>query len=82
MQIGRDASTKIWRGNGTASGWASWITPSLVRGEFTISGAEQGAAHSVPCYKYYLTALGKQVVAAGLKLRELVTLRELAAASR
>ncbi len=32
------------------------------------------------CYKYYLTALGKQVVALGLKLKELVIIPELAAA--
>ena len=31
------------------------------------------------CYKYYLTALGKQVVALGLKLKELVIIPELAA---
>jgi hypothetical protein len=33
------------------------------------------------CYKYYLTALGKQVIAPGLKLNELVIVPELAAAS-
>ena len=33
------------------------------------------------CYKYYLTALGKQVIALGLKLKELVIIPELAAAS-
>jgi hypothetical protein len=32
------------------------------------------------CYKYYLTVLGKQVVALGLKLKELVVIPELAAA--
>ena len=32
------------------------------------------------CYKYYLTVLGKQVVALGLKLKELVIIPELAAA--
>lgn len=32
------------------------------------------------CYKYYLTALGKQVVALGLKLKELVIIPELSAA--
>jgi hypothetical protein len=32
------------------------------------------------CYKYYLTALGKQVVALGLKLKELVIIPELAGA--
>lgn len=31
------------------------------------------------CYKYYLTALGKRVVALGLKLKELVIIPELAA---
>jgi len=31
------------------------------------------------CYKYYLTALGKQVVALGLKLKELVIIPELSA---
>ena len=31
------------------------------------------------CYKYYLTVLGKQVVALGLKLKELVIIPELAA---
>jgi hypothetical protein len=31
------------------------------------------------CYKYYLTALGKQVTALGLKLKELVIIPELAA---
>ena len=31
------------------------------------------------CYKYYLTTLGKQVVALGLKLKELVIIPELAA---
>jgi hypothetical protein len=31
------------------------------------------------CYKYYLTTLGKQVVALGLKLRELVIIPQLAA---
>lgn len=30
------------------------------------------------CYKYYLTALGKQVIALGLKLKELVLIPELA----
>ena len=34
------------------------------------------------CYKYYLTVLGKQVIALGLKLKELVIIPELAAASR
>jgi hypothetical protein len=34
------------------------------------------------CYKYYLTALGKQVAALGLKLKELVIIPELAAAPR
>jgi hypothetical protein len=34
------------------------------------------------CYKYYLTALGKQVTALGLKLKELVIIPELAASSR
>jgi hypothetical protein len=34
------------------------------------------------CYKYYLTALGKQVVALGLKLKELVIIPELAVVSR
>jgi len=33
------------------------------------------------CYKYYMTALGKQVVALGLKLKELVIIPELAAAT-
>jgi hypothetical protein len=32
------------------------------------------------CYKYYLTVFGKQVVALGLKLKELVIIPELAAA--
>ena len=32
------------------------------------------------CYKYYLTVLGKQVVALGLKLKELVIIPQLAAA--
>jgi hypothetical protein len=32
------------------------------------------------CYKYYLTVLGKQVIALGLKLKELVIIPELAAA--
>src|ERR1017187_2476377 len=32
------------------------------------------------CYKYYLTVLGKQAVALGLKLKELVIIPELAAA--
>jgi hypothetical protein len=32
------------------------------------------------CYKYYLTVLGKQVVALGLKLKELVIIPELASA--
>ncbi len=41
-------------------------------------GLIKKAAH---CYKYYLTALGKQVVALGLKLKELVIIPELAAAS-
>ena len=62
---------------------------ALVRGEFTISGQMsrilrrlrthgliKKASH---CYKYYLTALGKQVVALGLKLKELVIIPELAA---
>jgi hypothetical protein len=31
------------------------------------------------CYKYYLTALGKEVVALGLKLKELVIIPDLAA---
>jgi hypothetical protein len=34
------------------------------------------------CYKYYLTVLGKQVIALGLKLKELVIIPELATASR
>jgi hypothetical protein len=33
------------------------------------------------CYQYYTTALGKQVVALGLKLKELVIIPELAAAT-
>lgn len=33
------------------------------------------------CYKYYLTVLGKQVVALGLKLKELVIIPDLAAAA-
>jgi hypothetical protein len=33
------------------------------------------------CYKYYLAVLGKQVIALGLKLKELVIIPELAAAS-
>lgn len=32
------------------------------------------------CYKYYLTAFGKQVIALGLKLKELVIIPDLAAA--
>jgi hypothetical protein len=32
------------------------------------------------CYKYYLTVLGKQVIALGLKLKELVIIPQLAAA--
>jgi hypothetical protein len=32
------------------------------------------------CYKYYLTVLGKQVVALGLKLKQLVIIPELALA--
>ena len=32
-------------------------------------------------YKYYMTALGKQVVALGLKLKELVIIPELAVAT-
>ncbi len=43
-----------------------------------LHGLVKKAAH---CYKYYLTALGKQVVATGLKLKELVIIPELAAAS-
>ena len=38
--------------------------------------AHQKASH---CYKYYLSALGKQVIAPGLKLKELVIIPELAA---
>ncbi len=34
------------------------------------------------CYKYYLTALGKQAVTLGLKLKELVIIPELASATR
>lgn len=34
------------------------------------------------CYKYYLTMLGKQVIACGLKLKELVIIPELAATAR
>ena len=41
-------------------------------------GLIKKAAH---CYKYYLTALGKQVIALGLKLKELVILPELATSS-
>ncbi|HSL04837.1 MAG TPA: hypothetical protein VK901_15015, partial [Nitrospiraceae bacterium] len=33
------------------------------------------------CYKYYLTAFGKQVVTLGLKLKELVIIPQLAKAS-
>ena len=40
-------------------------------------GLVKKASH---CYKYYLTALGKQVVALGLKLKELVIIPALAAA--
>jgi hypothetical protein len=40
-------------------------------------GLIKKAAH---CYKYYLTVLGKQVVALGLKLKELVIIPDLAAA--
>jgi hypothetical protein len=40
-------------------------------------GVIKKASH---CYKYYLTALGKQVVALGLKLKELVIIPELAMA--
>lgn len=39
-------------------------------------GLLKKAAH---CYKYYLTALGKQVIALGLKLKQLVIIPELAA---
>jgi hypothetical protein len=39
-------------------------------------GLVKKASH---CYKYYLTVLGKQVVALGLKLKELVIIPELAA---
>jgi len=35
---------------------------------------------ATPCYKYYLTVLGKQVVALGLKRKELINIPELAAA--
>lgn len=42
----------------------------------------RGFARMGHCYKYYLTALGKQVAALGLKLKELVIIPELAAASR
>ena len=40
-------------------------------------GLIKKAAH---CYKYYLTALGKQVISLGLKLKELVIIPELATA--
>jgi len=40
-------------------------------------GLIKKAAH---CYKYYLTVLGKQAIALGLKLKELVIIPELAAA--
>lgn len=39
-------------------------------------GLIKKAAH---CYKYYLTALGRQVIALGLKLKEIVIIPELAA---
>ena len=42
-------------------------------------GLIKKAAH---CYKYYLTAVGKRVIALGLKLKELVIIPELAAATR
>jgi hypothetical protein len=45
-------------------------------GGFARNGLIKKASH---CYKYYLTALGKQVVALGLKLEELVIIPELAA---
>jgi hypothetical protein len=44
---------------------------------FRLHGLTKKASHS---YKYYLTALGKQVIALGLKLKELVIIPELAAA--
>jgi DNA-binding HxlR family transcriptional regulator len=34
------------------------------------------------CYKYYLTALGKQAAAPGLKLKELIIIPELASDSK
>jgi DNA-binding HxlR family transcriptional regulator len=40
-----------------------------------IHGLIKKASH---CYKYYLTALGKQVVTLGLKLKELVIVPTLA----
>jgi hypothetical protein len=43
-----------------------------------IHGLIKKASH---CYKYYLTTLGKQTVALGLKLKELVIIPQLAAAS-
>jgi hypothetical protein len=41
-----------------------------------VHGLLKKASH---CYKYYLTALGKQAIATGLKLKELVIIPELAA---
>jgi hypothetical protein len=51
---------------------------SRIRRRLRTHGLIKKASH---CYKYYLTALGKQVVALGLKLKELVIIPELVAAS-
>jgi hypothetical protein len=49
---------------------------SRIMRRLRLHGLIKKASH---CYKYYLTALGKQVVALGLKLKELVIIPELAA---
>jgi hypothetical protein len=47
---------------------------SRILGRRRTHGLIKRAAH---CYKYYLTSLGQQVIALGLKLKELVIVPEL-----
>ncbi|MGA9625470.1 MAG: hypothetical protein WBL65_04885 [Bryobacteraceae bacterium] len=59
----------------------SWLLPvgssPSVLLRLRTHGLIKKASH---CYKYYLTVLGRQTVALGLKLKELVIIPELAAA--
>ncbi len=62
-----------------ADGRTAYLSKRRIRRRLRTHGLIKKASH---CYKYYLTALGKQVVALGLKLKELVIIPDLAAAPR